>query len=106
RAGWSCRRTRQDDGFQGPWVAPPLKYECMRHPGGKGCKDIRRKKYSPAPDGSGDRAFVNDPVYAGTFFGCAAGGGFVDGIAASISASSSAARGPATIMPTRCWDSA
>ena len=49
---------------------------------------------------------MNDPVYAGTFFGCGAGWGFAAGIPASISASSSAARGPATIMPTRCWVSA
>src|SRR4030095_2896479 len=63
------------------------------------------KKNGPAPDGSGNRACLNSGFYA-TLAGALAAGaaaGLGGGGIAPISASSSAARGPVTIMPTRCW---
>src|SRR5262245_19658221 len=62
-----------------------------------------QKKW-PGPRWLGKPGFSELSGYA-TFAGTLAGpgAGFGSGAAAPISASSSAARGPVTIMPTRCW---
>src|SRR5579862_189885 len=76
----------------------------MEHPRGERGQVQSSRKVQPGPRWLGSRAPNGIySFYAGTFFGCCAGAGFAGGIPASISASSSAARGPATIMPTRCW---